>query len=113
MEGLYKDLKQSYPKAEIMVELKETLPAFKEKPDSRLVSLAEGILNTPRTSFPYASEAGFYQAIGIDTLMCGAGDPKLAHGSDEHISVDDLNTYAEFLMKLLSHLAKDILCPKN
>ncbi|MBR6412597.1 MAG: M20 family metallopeptidase [Alphaproteobacteria bacterium] len=104
MESLYKELKQNYPKAEIWVEPKETLPAFEEKSDSRLVTLAESILNTQRTSFPYASEAGFYQALGMDTLMCGAGNPKLAHSSDEHVAIADLNRYAEFLMNLLERI---------
>ena len=104
MEDLYQNLKQTYPKSEISVEPRETLSAFEEKSDSRLTRIAENILNTPRRSFPYASEAGFYQALGMDTLMCGAGDPKLAHGADEYIAVADLNKYAEFLMNLLENI---------
>ena len=69
-----------------------------------VLSQRKKILGTKRMNYSFASEAGFFQALGIDTLICGAGFPELAHSSHEHISIQDLDKYAKFLIDLIKQL---------
>ena len=100
------ELKKQYKNADINTETKEMLPSFEEKENSTITKLAESILKTAKVDFPYASEAGFFQAYGADTLICGAGDTKQAHAANEHIKIADINKYADFLLALLQKLEK-------
>jgi acetylornithine deacetylase len=38
----------------------------------------------------YGTEAGLYQAAGIDAIICGPGDIARAHRADEFIRMDEL-----------------------
>lgn len=104
LDGFCQKLKADYPKANILNEPKETLLAFEEKEESFITKVADGILKTEKIYCPYASEAGFFQAFGIDTLMCGAGDFKLAHTSNEYVLVSDVEQYRMFLLTLLNQM---------
>jgi len=101
MNSFYHTLAKDYPNARITVNAAETLPAFEKQPASRITQTAKDLLYTEVFEISYASEAGFYQALGMDTLMCGAGNPKLAHAVNEHIAVADLEKYATFLIDLI------------
>ena len=98
------ELRSQYPNGKITIEKKETLYVFEEKSDSPLTAKAEQILGTKRMHCSFASEAGFFQTQGIDTLICGPGFPELAHSSSEHISIQDLDKYAKFLIDLIKQL---------
>lgn len=57
----------------------------------------------PDSSFGFddpADDASWLMAKGIPTVLCGPGEPNLAHAADEHISLDDLfvaaHIYASF-----------------
>jgi len=101
MNAFYQTLIKDYPNAKITINAAETLPAFERQAASRITQIAKSLLNTEEFEISYASEAGFYQALGMDTLMCGAGNSKLAHAVNEHIAVADLGKYAEFLIDLI------------
>jgi acetylornithine deacetylase (ArgE) len=52
------------------------------------------------TTVPFASEAGFLQASGIPTLICGPGSPRQAHQADEFVSAAQLQACVAFLQRL-------------
>lgn len=49
---------------------------------------------------PFASEAGFLQAMGIPTLICGPGSPRQAHQADEFVKIAQLQSCVTFLQRL-------------
>ncbi len=102
LEQVYVELKQMYPKARITTSEIEKLPAFENNKSTVITQIAQSILETKTRTLPYATEAGFFQKMGIETLVCGAGDEKLAHTDTEHVAVADLNKYVTFLIAFLN-----------
>lgn len=97
-------LEQEYQGAEIKPVAEETLPAFVEKRDGRLAKVIAELLQTEPLSLKYATEAGFFQQAGIETIICGAGNEGLAHTSREYIIEEDLERYCCFLRAFMTHL---------
>ncbi|MCM1323564.1 MAG: M20/M25/M40 family metallo-hydrolase [Acetobacter sp.] len=97
-------LVEEYLGADIKLLAQETLPAFVEKKDGRLTGVAMALLQTEQLTLKYATEAGFFQQAGIETIICGAGDEGLAHTSAEYILEEDLERYDCFLRDFVAHL---------
>ena len=53
----------------------------------------------------YGTEAGFYQGIGIPTIVCGPGDIALAHQPEESVPEADLAECLRYLTWLTDTLA--------
>ncbi|TIW85022.1 MAG: acetylornithine deacetylase, partial [Mesorhizobium sp.] len=45
---------------------------------------------TPLAAVSYGTEAGLYQAAGLDAIICGPGDIARAHKPDEYILASEL-----------------------
>ena len=101
---LHKELSAIYKDSYFCIENKEYLPSFEQNSDSQLVKIGQNILKTSLTSLPHATEAGFLKDIGIETIICGAGDERLAHTSSEHILLSDLVKYKEFLLRMIQEI---------
>lgn len=71
---------------------------------ARLLSLT-GMIQP--TKVAYGTEAGFFAAAGIPTLVCGPGDMEgQGHKADEYLDVSELAACDAFLDKLLAQLAR-------
>lgn len=103
------NLLMTYPKAEIELLVQETLPAFAERTDGHLAEIMTTLLQTERLSLKYATEAGFFQQAGMETIICGAGDESLAHTSTEYILDSDIERYVVFLRDFLQRLSEEKL----
>lgn len=83
--------------------LDNELPPFQNY-NSHLASVVckhnEGLIS----NFPATTEAGGYQALGIDTVICGPGDIQLAHTPHECIYFSDMSNYVMVLTKVISEL---------
>lgn len=99
------ELMTTYKNSFISTETKESLPVFERKDNSTIVQVAQNILKSDTKTMPHATEAGFLQRIGIDTLICGAGDEELAHSSSEHIDIADIQRYEHFIIRLAQELS--------
>jgi acetylornithine deacetylase len=40
---------------------------------------------------PFGTEAGLFQSLGIDVVVCGPGSIEQAHKADEYVEVDQLS----------------------
>ena len=49
----------------------------------------------------YASEAGLFQQAGIHAIVCGPGNIEQAHQPDEYVSLEQLESCARFLRRLI------------
>ncbi len=108
LEDIRTQLRQSYPQAYISVHEKENLPLFEERKDSKISEIIGKILKTKTMTMPHATEAGFLQQLGIDTVICGAGDERLAHTSSEHIEKTDMLKYGDFLLSLIQEISREL-----
>lgn len=66
-------------------------PALSLPQDSGLAGLLRELTGeAPLAAVSYGTEAGLYQAAGIDAIICGPGDIDRAHKPDEYILTSEL-----------------------
>lgn len=62
--------------------------------------------NEPPRVVSFATDAGYLQEIGIDTVVFGPGSLAQMHQPEEHITLTELSDGLRFLERLLAHLAE-------
>ncbi|RUW81243.1 acetylornithine deacetylase [Mesorhizobium sp. M2A.F.Ca.ET.067.02.1.1] len=66
-------------------------PALSLPQDAPLAALLGELTGeTPLAAVSYGTEAGLYQAAGLDAIICGPGDIARAHKPDEYILASEL-----------------------
>lgn len=76
-------------------------PALSLPADAPLVLLLEELTGTPcLAAVSYGTEAGLFQAAGIDAIICGPGDIGRTHKPDEFITTDELSACQSMLETL-------------
>ncbi|MGV1760419.1 acetylornithine deacetylase [Rhizobium sp. A22-96] len=76
-------------------------PALSLAKDAPLASLLEEITGKPSlAAVSYGTEAGLYQAAGIDAIICGPGDIERAHKPDEYILDGELEECRQMISAL-------------
>jgi acetylornithine deacetylase len=77
------------------------VPAFLARRDDPAVQLALRLAGTHSTTLVgFGTEAGFFQAAGIPTVVCGPGFIDQAHQADEYVGLDQLAACEAFLRQL-------------
>lgn len=67
-------------------------PALALDPESTLAALLTEVSGRdPLAAVSYGTEAGLYQAAGINAIICGPGDIARAHRADEYVTLEELN----------------------
>ncbi|WP_299028592.1 acetylornithine deacetylase [uncultured Sulfitobacter sp.] len=94
-----------YPDAaietEVIAEVAGLVPAD-ENEARRIVSELTGANDAQLVSF--GTEAGIFQSLGMDVVVCGPGSIEQAHKADEFLSVDQLEGCLTMLSRLGSKL---------
>ncbi len=82
-------------------------PALSLPKDAPLAVLLEEITGRPSlAAVSYGTEAGLYQAAGIDAIICGPGDIERAHKPDEYILEDELEECRQMILALAARCAR-------
>ncbi|MCV6591458.1 MAG: acetylornithine deacetylase [Silicimonas sp.] len=58
---------------------------------------------------PFGTEAGIFQQLGMDVVVCGPGSIEQAHKADEFLAIDQLASCLELLEKIDQAVAGDAL----
>jgi acetylornithine deacetylase len=86
-------------------DLLSSYPALSLAADASLARLMEELTGTETLgAVSYGTEAGLYQAAGIDAIICGPGDIARAHRADEFIRVDELTACQAMIERLVEKL---------
>jgi len=73
--------------------------------DHELTSIVKQLTGSNSTGkVSYGTEAGFYQEIGIPTIVCGPGHIAQAHQPDEWIEQAQLDECDAFVRRLIERL---------
>ncbi|MBO7333190.1 MAG: M20/M25/M40 family metallo-hydrolase [Alphaproteobacteria bacterium] len=96
-----KKLQSRYPSSQIRTTPVFSFDCFEYREQSILRETAKKILNTSFCQKPYATEAGHIQNLGMDVLVCGAGEGNQMHVPNESIQKEDLIRYQTFLKELI------------
>jgi acetylornithine deacetylase len=54
---------------------------------------------------PFGTEAGLFQGLGMDVVVCGPGSIEQAHKADEFVSLEQLDLCLDMLARLPRALA--------
>jgi acetylornithine deacetylase len=83
-------------------------PALSLPADAPIARLATQITGeVPLAAVSYGTEAGLYQAAGIDAIICGPGDIARAHKPDEYITREELTACVDMLERLCAQFAQE------
>jgi acetylornithine deacetylase len=86
-------------------EVLTTMPGMSLDPDHPLTALVKQLTGANSTGkVSYGTEAGYYQNVGIPTIVCGPGHIAQAHQPDEWIAQDQLDACDVFIRRLADRL---------
>lgn len=95
-------LMQQTPGLGIQNNIAEEIYALKKENNSKITK----VINTTNKTSPIATEAGFLQKHGIDTVVFGAGNIQHAHTTNEYIEEKQISNYADALIKTINSFDK-------
>jgi acetylornithine deacetylase len=81
----------------------DPVPPFEEGADSALIRLAESLSSSEATSALFATEAGFFKALGAEAVVMGPGSIDLAHQPNEYLRLDELQPAITFIERAIHH----------
>jgi acetylornithine deacetylase len=85
------------------VPLFDGVAAMETSKNSELVKLAEKMTGTESQAVAFGTEAPYYNAMGLDTIVMGPGSIKQAHQPDEYIETKMLNPAVDIIRRLIAH----------
>lgn len=105
---LLPDMQTRYPLAEIRFEESSHYPGLHTAADSKVVDYTRAI--NPDASIgenvSFGTEAGLFDDIGINCLVCGPGSIDQAHKPDEFVSREQMRSCDEMIEKLVHRCRK-------
>ncbi|HXO96858.1 MAG TPA: M20/M25/M40 family metallo-hydrolase, partial [Chthoniobacterales bacterium] len=79
-------------------------PGFATDSNGELVKLLERICGTSATTVSFGTEAPYFKQLGAETVVFGPGDMTVAHRSNEHVALIELEGATELLVRLIREL---------
>ena len=99
---LEKEMKEKNDKCFIKFSITNNFPPLKTLMNNQIVNLALSNLNTNITdTVSFGTEAGVFNKIPIETIVCGPGSIDQAHKPNEFISIEQVNKCEVFLEKMI------------
>lgn len=106
-EELLPQMKAVYPDAsietEVVGEVEGLIPTL-ENEARQIVSELTGANDTGVV--PFGTEAGIFQKLGMDVVVCGPGSIEQAHKADEYVALDQLDQCLKMLDRLAAKLRR-------
>ena len=98
-------MKRRHPQAGVEFEMTGDVPALSEDETSRIAQLSKSLLRPQASAkVSYGTEAGFFQRMGIPSIVCGPGSIEQAHRADEYVSLEQLAECEGFLDRLVARM---------
>jgi len=86
-----------------IVKLTDGFDAMETDKNSDLVQLAEKMTNTESQAVAFGTEAPYYNAMGMETIVMGPGSIQQAHQPDEFIEIKMLNPAVDIIRQMVVH----------
>ncbi|WP_096788764.1 acetylornithine deacetylase [Phaeobacter piscinae] len=95
-----------YPEASIETEVVGEVAGLTPTSQNEARELMADLLGSNAAELvPFGTEAGLFQALGLDVVVCGPGSIAQAHKADEYLSLDQLSDCLRMLERLGDQLA--------
>ncbi len=106
-EELLPAMRRVYPDAQIDTEVVGEVAGLVPEDDNEARKLLMELTGANGADLvPFGTEAGLFQSMGMDVVVCGPGSIEQAHKADEFIALDQLADCLKLLEKLGGTLAK-------
>jgi len=100
-------MRKVYPDAQIDTEVVGEVAGLIPEDDNEARKLLMELTGSNGADLvPFGTEAGLFQSMGMDVVVCGPGSIEQAHKADEFIALDQLADCLKLLEKLGDRLAK-------
>lgn len=97
------EMKEKSPGCSVLITERNHVLPLNTKYNSEIIKLVQfSSNNNNAVSVTYGSEAGYFQSMGIDTVICGPGNIMYAHKPNEFVLMSDLVKYERFLTNMIS-----------
>lgn len=98
---LLPDMRAIAPRADITTDIIGEVAGLTPTPDNRARDLVARLTGQAGAgTVPFGTEAGLFQQIGMDAVICGPGFIEQAHQPDEYVSLDQLDRCLTLLDRL-------------
>ena len=95
-----------HPAARIEIEVTNSYPGLDtDRSGAAVATLASLLPGAQLTKVGFGTEAGFFDALGIPTLVCGPGSMDQGHQPDEYIEAGQLDLCDAFLARVIASLS--------
>lgn len=100
---LLPEMRRTCPDAGIALEVVGEVAAFAPAPrNAAREALARVLGQNDAALVPFGTEAGIFQSLGMDVVVCGPGHIAQAHKADEYLSLDQLRRCLDMLARLVA-----------
>ena len=100
-DDLLPAMRQVCPDADIKVETMGEVAGLEPMTENAARDLVAGLLGSNGADLvPFGTEAGLFQEMGMDVVVCGPGSIAQAHKPDEFVSLDQLDACLGMLDRL-------------
>jgi acetylornithine deacetylase len=109
-EQVQDNYRTHFPDVKIEIAQFNAYPGLDVPPDAEITRLVQHLAQTNQTTkVAYGTEAGFFDALGIPTVVCGPGSMEgQGHKADEYVTVEQLTACDRMLDRLLDTLRKPL-----
>lgn len=98
-------MQKIHPAASIHTEALGEVAGLEPMPKNAIRDLVAELTGANGTDLvPFGTEAGLFQAIGMDVIVCGPGSIAQAHKPDEFVAIDQLEHCLNMLERLSAKL---------
>jgi acetylornithine deacetylase len=77
------------------------LAAYEEPANSEIVTLVEQLTGQAAGTVAFATEAPFFQQLGMQTIVMGPGSIDQAHQPDEFMALDQIQPTIDVLQQMI------------
>ena len=103
---LVPEMRKHFIQAKIETELKSSVPGLNIDENSTTMSIIKKLTDEQDYDVvSFGTDAGYFENIGIDSIVFGPGDISQAHKPDEYIEISELEKCLLFMNKFGEHLS--------
>ena len=105
-DELQATMRHESPQARVDLRTLAMVPGLETGETSPAIQLGAALGGLPSAGkVTYGTEAGLFQALGIETIVCGPGDIQQAHTANEFVELEQIRACETFFDNLVLHLS--------
>lgn len=100
-----KEMKEKNKKCSVNFKILNNFPPLETNEKKKIINLAlEKLKSNSISTVSFGTEAGVFNKVGFETIVCGPGSIEQAHKPNEYIEAIQLKKCDEFLTKIIDFL---------